>query len=662
MSMAKNKIMLRYFAAAAGLFMLLLNPLHSLADTPLLQAGKRTIYQRVIVHPGAALFQEAAESAEVLQKAVTPFTVFYVYERQGDWLRVGRGAGQSQGWMKAAAGTEWNQAMTLLFTERAGRMPVLFFKNEETLFDICGSDNMSGKLKNILAQLNQIRENGPGDDFPLVAAEPDDEQGAVARSRFYLIPVLAVDEPFSGTKFLQVASIDPGGAQGQDENGQEQNEGKMRTAIAFVIDTTISMKPYIEQSLNVVRQTYDVIEKDNLGDSVGFAIVAFRNNIKISPGLEYVTNVVSDFTTVSNREELEKNLSEVSEASSSSHSFNEDSMAGIKTAVDSLSWDNYESRIIILISDAGPLPAGDSSAAGRMDVSEMQDYAKSKNIWITALHVRTPAGARNHAEAEKAYRQLTRLSDSSSSYVAIPAPDARSGAGSFAKAASTLAGSMAKVVQATAARQRLAKPEERAAADTPENEAARIAQTIGYAMQLDFLGKQRRNQAPRVVKAWIADMDLERLAQGRNTPGVEVAVLLTKNQLSDLQRQLKIIIDEAERVKRTDARDFFNSILSASSSLVRDPNLFSTNPGRNLQQLGVLGEFLEGLPYKSDIMMLTEDDWYRMSVGEQTAFINRLKSRIARYEEYDKDTSNWESFGVPNAGDWVYRVPLSMLP
>ena len=51
-----------------------------------------------------------------------------------------------------------------------------------------------------------------------------------------------------------------------------------------------------------------------------------------------------------------------------------------------------------------------------------------------------------------------------------------------------------------------------------------------------------------------------------------------------------------------------------------------------------------------------------MSIGEQTAFINRLKSRLARYEEYDRDRANWESFGQPNAGDWVYRVPLNMLP
>ena len=76
----------------------------------------------------------------------------------------------------------------------------------------------------------------------------------------------------------------------------------------------------------------------------------------------------------------------------------------------------------------------------------------------------------------------------------------------------------------------------------------------------------------------------------------------------------------------------------------------------------MLGEVLEGLPYRSEVMLLKEDDWYRKSVGEQTAFINRLKSKIARYEEYDRDRANWESFGMSSAGDWVYRVPLDMLP
>ena len=48
----------------------------------------------------------------------------------------------------------------------------------------------------------------------------------------------------------------------------------------MVIDTTISMKPYIDQSLNVVRAIFDSVAKDKLDDKVSFGIVAFRNSTK----------------------------------------------------------------------------------------------------------------------------------------------------------------------------------------------------------------------------------------------------------------------------------------------------------------------------------------------------------------------------------------------
>ena len=216
------------------------------------------------------------------------------------------------------------------------------------------------------------------------------------------------------------------------------------------------------------------------------------------------------------------------------------------------------------------------------------------------------------------------------------------------------------MVKNTAAGKIMTRPKDEAASKNPEDQARQLAATLGYAMQLQYLGAQRQNRAPSVVNSWMADMDLARLAQGSQSPNVEVAVLLTKNQLNDLSRQIRTIIDNAERTKKTDSRDFFQGILSASTQMARDPNL--PTQGKSLAELGILAEFLDGLPYKSDVMLLREEDWYRMSIGEQTAFINRLTSRLARYEEYDRDRANWESFGQDNAGDWVYRVPLNMLP
>ena len=142
----------------------------------------------------------------------------------------------------------------------------------------------------------------------------------------------------------------------------------------------------------------------------------------------------------------------------------------------------------------------------------------------------------------------------------------------------------------------------------------------------------------------------------------EPAVLLTKGQLSNLYRQLKILLQGSEEAFLNGQDDLFGQLRSAAASVSRDPQRFALRPDLNLAQNGLLDEVLEGLPYKSRVSGLTQRDWESMSTGERDAFIRRLKSLLARYEAYDKDAGNWESFGSPNPNDWVYRVPLGMLP
>ncbi len=635
----------------------MLGALHSyaLAATPLLQEGKTTLYQRVITHPQANLVQSPNLSAQVVQKNVKPFSVLYVYEEKEGWLHVGPLGAGPQGWIEEAHSTEWNQSLTLLLTERSARNPLLFFKNEQGLMDICTSTQMEKKLADIQKAV-VAKDNTVLDSAQVVATEPSEKEGSVDANRFYLMPILAMNDPFEGVKFLEVASIDPG------QSKEEAAQKTPRTAIAFVIDTTISMKPYIDQSLNVIRSVYDQLEDAKLHDDVAFGVVAFRSSPEAKPGTEYESRVVSDLVTATNRTMLETELAKVKEASSSTHAFTENSPSGIKMALDSLQWSDYSTRMLIVITDAGPLPPSDPYATVKMDMPELADYARTKGVRLSALHIKSPKGKKNHAEAEQAYRVLTRLSDNRSNYLSVKAATIEEGVKNFDVASTALTSGIVTMVQMTLDGKLITKPVDEPGKNlSAEEEAKNVAAALGYAMQLEFFGKVNETRAPSVKDSWIADMDLQKLAQGEQASTVEVAVLLTKNQLNDLSQQLTIIIDNAERTKKTDAKDFFQGILSASTRAARDPN--SPMPqGQNLSQLGVLSEFLEGLPYKSDIMLLREEDWYRMSIGQQTTFINRLKSRLARYEEYDKDRSHWESFGASNPGDWMYRVPLTMLP
>ncbi len=643
---------------------LLLAATAATAAVPLLQEGKKTLYQRVVSHPGARLYASARDDAAVTSESVKTFAAFYVYARDAGRIQVGVSTTAVDGWIDADKTTEWSQAITMLFTDRATRMPVLFFRDHQSLVDTCTDDHLDARVRGYRQAAEAAKTGREDPNLPVIAMEPSDS--AVSRSRFYLMPVLNMDNQFEAVKLVEVASIDPGTDAGKSGAGAggPSTPSELNTGIAFVIDTTISMRPYIEQTLRLVRSIYDKLEQNPNGDKVAFAVVAYRNSTKARPGLEYDAKVISDFKTVKDRKSLEDALAGVREAQTSSHSVDEDSLSGVKEAADKLSWNNYASRVMLLVGDAGPLLGSDPYSGTGMDPGEMADYLRANNIWLTALHIRDPKTGKNHASAEKAYRELSRMTDGTASYIPLDASTPQKGAAAFDQAGKALADSYSNLVNATAEGKMLVKPTNTPLPDDPAARARQLADITGYAMQLEFLGQSRRTAAPQVVRAWIADADLEQLAVNADVPvmAVEPAVLLTKNQLSDLTAQLKLIISEATKSQRLGGTDFFQSLISMAAQLTRDPSRFSHQPGQNLAQTGVLGEFLEGLPYKSDVLGMTEDDWYNKSVGEQAQFINRLKSRIARYEAYDADRTNWESFGSPNSGDWVYRVPLSMLP
>ncbi|MFH1058853.1 MAG: vWA domain-containing protein, partial [Pseudomonadota bacterium] len=443
--------------------------------------------------------------------------------------------------------------------------------------------------------------------------------------------------------------------------------GNQRTAIVFIIDTTISMGPYIERARQVVRKVFDDVEKAGLSDRVAYGMVAFRNNLGKSPGLDYVTKVISDLRDGAQRAELEQALTQVHEAKASSHSFNEDAFAGVKTALDQLHWQPYASRIALVITDAGALRNDDPLAATGMNEAEMADLARAKDVKLMVLHLKTPAGTahsrNNHAPAEAQYRALTKQEDKELGqfYFAIPAGSPEGGVNTYGQVTEAASAGMVRMVQATARGEMLPKPGPPPAKpeNDPVKEMERKIAVLGYAMQLEFLGRRDQVHAPQVVRAYVSDMDL---ASPSSRPNFLITALLTKNQLSDLQQQLKIIVDNAIRTHQTGSKDFFQGIISAATQITRDPGGLSRAPGANLMQLGVLGEFLEGLPYKSSVQRMTEDRWYGMSVGEQAAFVSELRSKIRRYAEYHDDRDNWESFGAANPGDAVYRVPLAMLP
>ncbi|WP_339441844.1 serine/threonine-protein kinase [Pseudomonas proteolytica] len=613
---------------------------------PLLMAGKKTLFQRVLSKPGAKLSSAAGGAPG---KALPAFSVLYVYQRKdidgSPWLRVGAATdGRSDGWLPAVHVSDWKQSLVLKFTERSGRAPVMFLRQagevEKLLADPVAAKNLLLKA-----------QNNPGDNQQVLALEP--AASAVPQNQFYLLPIFDAKESFDENgqpvQLLNVASIDPGSAAAKPATPViSANADAFRTAVVLVVDTTVSMQPYIDQVRDVVHELQTRIAERGELDSVSFGMVGFRSSVKKTPGLEYVAKTLITLDQGRDPQRFLDRARQVKASTVSSHAFNEDAFAGVMQAVNGMDWSGYGGRLILLVTDAGALRKNDPFAATQMNEAEVRQAALGKQIKIYALHLRTDAGKKTHGGAESQYRTLTADANPQIGdlYTAVPGGDVRK----LGERVDEIGTVFANLVHQVRSNTPQPVPLLSNAPSLADKSAA-----VGYAMHMDFLGHKGASQAPQLVSAWTADRDLTNPA----LPAFQVCVMLTKLQLNDLQQSLKLIVDAARKTQ-TSPKDFFQEIASASAYMSRDPQ--ALRKGGNLADGGILGEYLEGLPYRSKSLNMTQDLWLSLSVAEQEDFIDELDSKIRLFETFHNDVANWVRFGDAEPGDALYRVPLSTLP
>jgi hypothetical protein len=161
-----------------------------------------------------------------------------------------------------------------------------------------------------------------------------------------------------------------------------------------------------------------------------------------------------------------------------------------------------------------------------------------------------------------------------------------------------------------------------------------------------------------VVRSFVLDQDLNPADPRPERRPLDVRVLLTRNQLSDLANTLRNII-QAQAAARLSPESFFERVRAAAAATARDPRRMA-----EFQRLsGAFGEFLQDLPYQSQIMEFTQDEWNSMGAGRRTEIVNALEAKLRLYEEFNRQPSLWVSFdGGRNPGEAMYPVPLDALP
>ncbi|MWN05226.1 vWA domain-containing protein [Gilliamella sp. Pas-s95] len=653
-----NKLAISKFICTLGLTCL---PLIGFATEPLKQAGKTTLYQRVLSTPTCELKNNITDATG---KSLPAFSRYYVYERKNDnnqeWLSVGPDSyGKTIGWINNSCAIAWNMQMTLVFTNPVDRDPLLFFKDKASLTAIVEADKPEALLKPIR---DALKANKPASE--VVAQEP--KEFIDFKSNFYLLPILQGEEVMNGQGFyervLEVASVSkqesliknntkPTTTQTTDDSANQV--APFKAAIVFVIDSTISMDPYISRTKEAVERVYQHIEKENLQSQVKFGLVSFRSSLKASDKLEFVTKIFADPNKVKDKEDFKQLSSSLKQATVSTSYFAEDSYAGVAQALNDINWNSFGARYMILITDASAIPGDDKLSSTGMDAAQLRLEAQHKGVAIYALHLKTPSGAKDHQIAAAQYSDLT-YNDfiHKSLYYPVNAGDVNE----FGQKVDLLAKALSEQVKL--AYKGEASVGNAINAKDDNSDMLKDALLLSKAMQLAYLGDVKGTQAPSVFKAWIADKDFVK----PTIPTAEPRILLTKSQLSDLSDVVSKIANAAND-GLISADDMFSQLRSVAAAMGQDPSKLKSDSVTKIADLGLLGEYLDNIPYKSDVTGLDQDTWKSMSGLEQEKFIRNLNSKIRYYQKCNADVDRWISLADgSDPRENVYPIPLEMLP
>jgi serine/threonine-protein kinase PpkA len=629
------------------------------SDRPLLMAGKHSLYQRVLSTPGARI---ASEPGGKPGEEVVPFTAFYVYGRTEmagkQWIEVGTDRhGSRAGWLPGADCIEWNHGLTAAFRDPTGHDRVLLFENSDALRQLAGQSS----LKTYQRLYAEAAQGQPSADSPVVAIQPP---GYIdIREDFYLVPIHRYEDVYLGSekaRMLQVSSVPLDSAPGSTA-GRGGGKRGYTAGLVFVVDSTLSMQPYIERTRQAVTTIFDTLGKADLLGQMNFGLVAYRDNVSAAPGLDYLVRTYVDLDEGRDAQGFLSRLKSLRDASVSSRDFTEDAYAGVKQAIEGIDWAGHDARYIVLVTDAGAREANDPLSSTGLDAASLRQMAQQKGIAIFVLHLLTAATMPDQAADAEQYRQLADFPGIGSLYYGVATGNIEE----FGRVLDALAGQITGQVQMAASNKQAPVPVPVPASDNAQlaELQARVAK-LGYALRMRYLQKGSDGEVPNVFDAWLLDRDFR--DPTRST--LDVRVLLTRDQLSDLSDVLTQVLEAAEDGLLS-PQNFLSELQSLAATATRDPEMLGATTtttaggGNSLADMGFMREYIEDLPYTGEVMGLSLDDWQSWSTQQQIAFLHRLEEKVGYYRALHDHTDLWVSLGGgPISGDSVYPIELDLLP
>ena len=622
-------------------------------DKPLVMEGKKTLYQRVLSTPDARIYE--SPDAAVASDEMTPFSVLYVYEKRDDWIKVGHSSfGNTAGWMQSHETIVWNQALTVSFRDPQNTQRVMMFNSKQSIQQLVDDYDTETYQRLYDAVVNEEA----GKDSPVIAIQP--AAHVDIRENFYLVPIKQYEDVYLGNeqaRLLQIASVPLEDNFDSNSNLSSNNGRSYRSGIHFVIDSTVSMGPYIKRTREAVAKVYSAIQNQGLTNQVSFGLTAYRDNLDQVPELDYLTRRYVSLEQGTDVEQFFSHVNELSASTVSSRDFREDAYAGIKSALEDSTWSKFDARYIVLITDAGPRDSHDSLGATGLNAQALRQLAYDQGVSIWVLHLRTPSAAADHQKAEALYKQLSYYPGIGDFYYGVSLGQVDE----FGSVLEILANQITQQVLATTNGVPPIPLAQNDDTKTQLNNLQDRVAKLGNALRMRYIQKESGKPLPRVFNAWMLDRDF--LHPERSV--VDVRVLLTRDQLSDLKNVMQQVLELAEEGVLS-PQNFIDDLKSLAATVSRDPSSVAgstSGSGSNLAEMGYMREYIEDLPYTGEVMNLTIESWEEWSAKVQIEFMNRLESKINYYQTLHDHTDLWVTPGGGSiSGNSVFPVALDLLP
>ncbi len=664
-------------------------------ETPVSIDKNSKVPLRILTRPGAVLYSDA-EGKNVLKSNLPTFSSYFVYKRPaGELLVSGNGfyqvgsddQGTVAGWIKGTDLFEWKQTLCLTFTHPDGRDPVLMFDDEDYLSALVSmnADKRVAAVDGYYSSIDQsaAKKKPLPSDFPVISMEP--KMSVDNESNFTLMPILDYRTvEFEGREarlldIVAVSSTEKDRKSSDLRTNTEYLQGAVESSeskadklanskfdVVWVIDTTLSMGPYIQKvKESMIKISKDIAAHKNLDGRIAFGVWGYRD--ATTKDLEYITKNytpqlqgINDFVTT---------MDGVKETSVDSVVFDEDVFSGVSDAISKTQWRDNSARIVILVGDAPGHELGSEWNVSGYDQETLRIIADESNVKLFALHINPPKTKKYNKIAAKQFKALSKNSNSD---VAMYWSVASNDIAGFENVSNQLSNAIVEYVSDIVSQFKASGDDNSAAVAvaTTEQTAAKPAETNTqiqgptkedimktlHAASVTWLGNENNVAAPRDIEAWVADKDLKESTR----QSLEVRLLLSKAQLDDISTLLKDVLSAGE-TNQVSGEDFFTSLQAASAVAARDPDKLAK--AGNIAESGLIPDFLNNLPYKSRLMEMNNEVWESWGPDEQNAFLSNLEAKINSYAAIHDDTSQWIKLNPDDdPDDYVAAIPLDLMP